>query len=400
MHEILSSGGYNLEIMAEKYSEKSILILAAGAKGAIGSTLAAAVCSLNQGEKIVGDYLATQDRFERLGISSFFNFAGWDKNPISLRDAVNASGVVPKDISLDYRENLLTIGIKPPPDENMDLKSKVLHLMTDIREFRMNFPDDIPVLVNLLPACSEHGLASVSSLESLYEAKASRNIPDLAYVLAGVLSGVPVINFTPNEVELPVVLEEARRQQVPVAGRDGKTGQTYFKMVLASALKARKLRVDGWYSLNILGNADGKNLMEPGNVAGKLKNKTDFLDDVLGYRVGKDYDAPSHKVHIDYYPPRGDAKEAWDVIDFTGIFNMPMSMRLNLQGRDSILAAPLVLDLSRWMAALFRVGRSGPVAELAFYFKKPVGPVSGVTFEEQVRALNLLDRECAGPVVR
>jgi myo-inositol-1-phosphate synthase len=387
--------------MDENSGKKSILILAAGAKGAIGSTLAVAVCSLNQGDNAVGDYLSTQNRFGRLGISRFFNFAGWDKNLMDLGDAAKSNGVLPNEVSSQYEEKLRQIWIKTPPVEKSDLKSKVKKLMADIREFCTDFPDDIPVFVNLLPASSEHNLAHVSSIEDLYEADGANAFPDLAYVLAAVLSGVPVVNFTPNEVEVPVVLEEAVRQQVPVAGRDGKTGQTYFKMVLASALKARKLRVDGWYSLNILGNADGKNLMDPGHVAGKLKNKTDFLDDILGYRVGKGYDGPSHKVHIDYYPPRGDAKEAWDVIDFKGIFNMPMSMRLNLQGRDSILAAPLVLDLCRWMAALFRVGRSGPVPELAFYFKKPVGSrLNAVMFEEQIHALNFLEQECNGPVVR
>ena len=170
---------------------------------------------------------------------------------------------------------------------------------------------------------------------------------------------MPVVNFTPNEIEIPSLLHEAEERGVPLAGRDGKTGQTYLKVVLASALKARKLYVDGWYSLNILGNADGKNLMEPGKAEGKLINKTEILDEILGYSVGeKRSQTASHKVHIDYYPPRGDAKEAWDVIDFMGLFGLPMSLRLNLQGRDSILAAPLVLDLARWMAVLQRSGKS------------------------------------------
>jgi myo-inositol-1-phosphate synthase len=219
-------------------------------------------------------------------------------------------------------------------------------------------------------------------------------IPDLAYALAAVAAGVPVVNFTPNSVEIPLLLDQAVRQGVPVAGRDGKTGQTYLKVVLASALKARHLLIDGWYSLNILGNADGANLMDPDRAAGKLSNKTNLLDEILGYTVGENYGAPAHKVHIDYYPPRGDAKEAWDAVDFKGLFGLPMSIRINLLGRDSILAAPLVLDLARWAAALQLAGRCGPVPELAFYFKKTVGDSPPLTYQDQMTSLARLEREC------
>ena len=119
----------------------------------------------------------------------------------------------------------------------------------------------------------------------------------------------------------------------------------------------------------------------------KLANKTKLLDEILGYRVGENYGVPTHKVLIDYYPPRGDAKEAWDVIDFNGMFGLPMSIRLNFQCRDSILAAPLAIDMARWVAALTLAGRKGPVPELGFYFKKPVGDNPPITFQEQLLAL-------------
>jgi myo-inositol-1-phosphate synthase len=221
-------------------------------------------------------------------------------------------------------------------------------------------------------------------------------LPDLAYTLAAVLSNIPVVNFTPNTVEFPAVCREALRRGVPLAGRDGKTGQTYLKVVLASALKARSLYVDGWYSLNILGNADGRNLMDPDRACGKLHNKTQLLDEILGYQVGAAYGESSHKVHIDYYPPRGDAKEAWDVIDFKGIFGLPMSLRLNLQGRDSILAAPMAIDLARWAAALKQAGIGGPIAELGFYFKKAVGDHAPLTFQAQLDALDGLAQKISG----
>jgi myo-inositol-1-phosphate synthase len=283
--------------------------------------------------------------------------------------------------------------VEAPPDQTLPIQLQVEKIMADIKAFRKGHEEAAPVLVNLLPACASMDMECICVLEKLYERSPEQVPPDLAYVLGAVLSGVPVVNFTPNPVEIPAVVQEALHGKVPLSGRDGKTGQTYLKMVLASALKARRLQVNGWYSLNILGNADGRNLMNPENAATKLMNKTDLLDEILGYSVGAQYDNPSHRVHIDYYPPRGDAKEAWDVIDFEGFLGMPMSLRVNLQGRDSILAAPLVLDLCRWMAALKTAGRAGLVPELAFFFKKPAGGAPFVTFQDQVFALENLEKD-------
>jgi myo-inositol-1-phosphate synthase len=218
--------------------------------------------------------------------------------------------------------------------------------------------------------------------------------PDLSYVRAAIRSGIPVVNFTPNALGDDSLAALAAEEGLPLVGRDGKTGQTYFKVVLASALKARHLKVDGWYSLNILGNADGRNLMDPACARGKLANKTELLDEVLGYRVGEAYGESAHKVHIDYYPPRGDAKEAWDVIDIKGFFGLPMSIRVNLQGRDSILAAPMVLDLARWVVLLQAAGRGGAISELGFFFKKPEGEPLAATFEGQLQQLKELEQFC------
>jgi len=135
-------------------------------------------------------------------------------------------------------------------------------------------------------------------------------------------------------------------------------------------------------------------LMDPDCARGKLANKTELLDDVLGYRVGEAYGESTHKVHIDYYPPRGDAKEAWDVIDIKGLFGLPMSIRVNLQGRDSILAAPMALDLARWVVLLQAVGRGGHVPELGFFFKKPEGEDTAATYEDQLRDLKDLEAFC------
>lgn len=373
---------------------RPLLLLIAGAKGAIASTLAIAIAACRRTPELVIPSLTTQGKFPFLAAVEETQMGGWDKNPQALKSSALCQGIVPESVCRLHADQLDRITVKPAPPSDQNLQGQVAQLMADIREFRKMHANSIPVLINLLPAAPLNYFDQCRSLSELYETAGTNSLPDLAYALAAVTSGVPVVNFTPNAVELPVLITEAVRTGVPLCGRDGKTGQTYLKVVLASALKARSFMVDGWYSLNILGNADGKNLMEPERAAGKVANKTDLLDDILGYPVGGRYGTSTHKVHIDYYPPRGDAKEAWDVIDFRGLFDLPMSIRLNLQGRDSILAAPMTLDLARWMAALQLAGHSGPVPELGFYFKKPVGPKAPLTFQEQLNSLDLLERRC------
>jgi myo-inositol-1-phosphate synthase len=367
-----------------------LLLLVAGAKGAIASTLAIAITACRKTPEIVIPSLTTQGKFPFLAAVQETQIAGWDNNPQSLTSSALCQGVVPEPVCRLHADQLDRIAVKAAPAPGLNLQGQVEQLAADIREFRKAHDRCLPVLINLLPAAPLNNFDHCRNLSELYETAGNRSMPDLAYALAAVTSGVPVVNFTPNAVEIPVLVTEAVKREVPLCGRDGKTGQTYLKVVLASALKARRLTVDGWYSLNILGNADGKNLMEPERAAGKVANKTDLL----GYPVGGRYSTPTHKVHIDYYAPRGDAKEAWDVIDFRGLFDLPMSIRLNLQGRDSILAAPMALDLGRWMAALQLAGHSGPVPELGFYFKKPVGPKAPRTFQEQLNSMDLLERRC------
>jgi myo-inositol-1-phosphate synthase len=293
-----------------------------------------------------------------------------------------------------YAAQIERIPLLKAPPSFMGLKDQVEQLNKDIQAFMDQYPHALPVLINLLPAGIQKNWGQYDNLTHFISKVDPAKHPDIAYIVAAILSGVPVVNFTPNDMEPPVLLNEAKKRGVPVAGRDGKTGQTYLKVALASALKARNLLVDGWYSLNILGNEDGKNLMDPEKAAGKTTNKTEVLDEILGYPIGEKYGASSHKVHIDYYPPRGDAKEAWDVVDFTGLFGLPMSIRINLLARDSILAAPLVLDLARWMAVLKMAGLSGPIPELGFYFKKPVGKNPPLTFQDQLAYLDRLKQKC------
>ncbi len=381
-------------INSDDSKPQSLLLIVAGAKGAVASTIAVAVAAMRKDPAVILPSLTTRNSFPYLGPPHAIYLAGWDIQPAKLSRCIKNHGVLPENLWKPHESDINDTLIVDAAPSDQDLSAQIEYLMQDIRTFRNQYANTYTVLVNLLPAGVQTNLDRFKSLPQLLSETDPLALPDLAYVLAAIRSGIPVVNFTPNYCETPVIVQEALRRKVPIAGYDGKTGQTYLKVVLASALKARSFFVDGWYSLNILGNTDGKNLMDPERAAGKVANKTDLLDDILGYPVGQKYNTPSHKVHIDYYPPRGDAKEGWDVIDFQGMFGLPMSIRLNLQGRDSVLAAPLVLDLARWMAALKMAGRSGPIPELAFYFKKPFGENPPLSFQDQILSLNALEMEC------
>ncbi|MGM0453325.1 MAG: inositol-3-phosphate synthase [Thermodesulfobacteriota bacterium] len=354
-----------------------------------------AVNAINEAPDLVMPYLMTAGKFPTVGEPMPMAMAGWDSAEMSMTGALARHGVLEKGIWAPYGRAVDDTPVKAAPDPNSRLRDQVAKIKEDMRQFLSAFPDRTPVLVNLLPSGVSHDLSKFSTVEELYAHTEVSPLADIAYVLAAVETGVPVANFTPNEIEIPAVVDAAQKAGIPLAGRDGKTGQTYLKVVLASAFRARQLQVNGWYSVNILGNADGENLMDPGHAACKLDNKTDVLENVLGYAPGMSrYGKSAHKVCIDYYPPRGDAKEAWDVIDFESVFGLPMSLRLNLQGRDSILAVPMVIDLARWMAVLHRTGFSGLVPDLAFYFKKGLGRDAPVGFQEQLKCVEGLEAIC------
>jgi myo-inositol-1-phosphate synthase len=374
----------------ESITSRPLLLLIAGVKGAIGSTMVLASHIMRRQPEMITPYLTTTALWSDGGAVAPVYVAGWDVSQQSMSQTLTLHRVVPESLWRKDRDCLDDMPLALAPKAGLSVSAQVDQLLEDIDAFRKTWPDALPVMINLLPACSECGLATGDAIEEMDGGR----FPDLAYARAAIAAGIPVVNFTPNDLGDPALVKAAAEKGLPLVGRDGKTGQTYFKVVLASALKARQLRVDGWYSLNILGNADGRNLMDPDCARGKLANKTELLDDVLGYRVGEAYGESAHKVHIDYYPPRGDAKEAWDVIDIKGLFGLPMSIRVNLQGRDSILAAPMALDLARWVLLLQAVGRGGAVPELGFFFKKPEGETPATTYEDQLRALKKLEAFC------
>jgi myo-inositol-1-phosphate synthase len=220
-----------------------------------------------------------------------------------------------------------------------------------------------------------HG--SVHSSLKTFEEGLRRNdpaiSPSMLYAYAALSSGIPFINGAPNlTVDVPAMVELANKHEVPLAGKDFKTGQTLMKTILAPGLKARMLGLKGWYSTNILGNRDGLVLDDKDSFKTKETSKLSVLDTILQPKVyPKLYGDFYHKVAINYYPPRGDDKEGWDCIDIFGWLGYPMQIKVNFLCKDSILAAPLVLDLVLFMDLSLRAGMSGIQEWLSFYFKSP-----------------------------
>ena len=197
--------------------------------------------------------------------------------------------------------------------------------------------------------------------------------PSMIYAYAAIKLGMAYGNGAPNlSADIPALVELADRTGSPICGKDFKTGQTLMKTTLAPMLKARMLALSGWYSTNILGNRDGEVLDDPGSFKTKEKSKMSVLDTILEPESYPDlYGKFHHKVRIDYYPPRGDAKEGWDNIDIRGWLDMPMQIKINFLCRDSILAAPICLDLVLFLDLAKRAGLKGIQEWLSFYFKSP-----------------------------
>jgi len=213
----------------------------------------------------------------------------------------------------------------------------------------------------------------LASFEAAIDANDDTIAPSMLYAYAAILEGVPFANGSPNlAVDTPVLRQLATERNVPISGKDFKTGQTLVKTVLAPMLKSRQLGLSGWYSTNILGNRDGEVLDAPENFKTKEESKLGVLEDILEPSKNPElYGDIFHKVQINYYPPRGDNKEGWDNIDIFGWMGYPMQLKVNFLCRDSILAAPLALDLVLFMDLAQRAGLGGIQEWLSFYYKSP-----------------------------
>ncbi|HEV8145571.1 MAG TPA: inositol-3-phosphate synthase [Bryobacteraceae bacterium] len=319
-------------------------------------------------------------------------FGGWDIYDDTAYEAAANAKVLSRD-HLDPVKDFLT-GIRPMPavfdseyvrrihGPNVKKgKTKMDHaemLAEDIDQFRKSSGVSRSVMIWCGSTEVYHKPSAVHQTLKDFECGLMKNDPEIApsqiYAYAALKSGMPFANGAPNlTTDTPALLELARERNLPVCGKDFKTGQTFMKTLLAPGLKARMLGLSGWFSTNILGNRDGEVLEDPGSFKSKEETKLSVLEHILQPelypQLYKDY---YHSVKINYYPPRGDAKEGWDNIDIFGWMGYPMQIKIDFLCRDSILAAPIVLDLVLFMDLAQRCGMRGIQEWLSFYFKAPM----------------------------
>ena len=251
-------------------------------------------------------------------------------------------------------------------------------LMEDIEQFRKTNNTSRNVMIWCGSTEVFHRPAAVHATLKDFECGLMQNDPEISpsqiYAYAALKSGIPFANGAPNlTTDTPALQELARDRSLPICGKDFKTGQTFMKTLIAPGLKARMLGISGWFSTNILGNRDGEVLEDPGSFKTKEETKLSSLEQILQPQLYPQlYKDLYHAVRINYYPPRGDDKEGWDNIDIFGWLNYPMQIKIDFLCRDSILAAPLVLDLILFMDLAQRTGMRGIQEWLSFYFKAPM----------------------------
>ena len=376
--------------------------------GAVATTFVAGVEAVRKGiAKPIGSI--TQMQTIRLGkrteertplIRDFIGLAGlddlvfgaWDPIPDDgYASALNA-GVLDKHEHLEPIKGFLQ-GIKPMPaafdthyvkkldgpnvKKGKSKRELAEQLREDIRGFKQSSGADRLVMVwcgsteiFIRPGRAHERLAS---FEKAMDENDESIAPSMLYAYAALMEGVAYANGAPNlSADFPALEQLAVERGVPIGGKDFKTGQTLIKTVLSPAFKARMLGVSGWYSTNILGNRDGEVLDDPESFKTKEESKLGVLEHILQPEMYPDlYSKLYHKVRINYYPPRGDAKEGWDNIDIFGWCGYPMQIKVDFLCRDSILAAPIVLDLVLFFDLAQRSGMKGIQEWLSFYFKSP-----------------------------
>ena len=376
--------------------------------GAVATTFIAGVESIRRGlSKPIGSL--TQMATIRLGkrtdkrspyIKEFVPLAGlddlvfgaWDPIPDDALTAARKAGVL-QEKDLEPIADFLA-GIKPMPavfdqkyvsrlsgtnvKKGKSKRDLAEQLRQDIREFKARHKLDRMVMVwcasteVYIKAGPQH--ATIEQFEKAMDRNDEAIAPSMLYAWAAIMEGVPFANGAPNlTVDTPALLQLALARGVPISGKDFKTGQTWMKTVIAPGLKARMLGLEGWYSTNILGNRDGEVLDDPASFKTKEESKLSVLHTILQPELYPElYNGFSHVVRINYYPPRGDNKEGWDNIDIIGWMGYPMQIKVNFLCRDSILAAPIVLDLALFMDFAQRAGMKGIQEWLSFYFKSPM----------------------------
>jgi len=317
-------------------------------------------------------------------------FGGWDVYEDNVYQAAMNAKVLEASLLNEVREGLEAIvPMKAAFDKNYaknldgtHVKTGTRHelaqqVMEDIKNFQTENGLDRVVLVwcgstEIYYEASEIH-ETVASFEQALLDDDKRIAPSMIYAYAALKMGVPFANGAPNlTVDIPALIELAKETQTPIAGKDFKTGQTLMKTILAPGLAARSLGVHGWFSTNILGNRDGLVLDDPDNFKTKEVSKLGVLEDILRPEDNPElYGEIFHKIRINYYPPHGDNKESWDNIDIFGWLGYKMQIKINFLCRDSILAAPIALDLALFCDMAKRANMSGVQEWLSFYLKSP-----------------------------
>jgi myo-inositol-1-phosphate synthase len=319
-------------------------------------------------------------------------FGGWDIFEDDCYAAARTAGVIEPSLLEQVRPELERIRpwpavfdqryVKrldgPNVKKGKNKKDLAEQVISDIRTFKSDHELDRLVMVwcgsteVFMTESPAH--ATIETFERALE-EDDPDIPSsMVYAYAAIREGIPYTNAAPNlTADIPALVALAARTRTPLAGKDLKTGQTLIKTIIAPGLKARLLGITGWYSTNILGNRDGEVLEDPESFKTKEESKKSALEYILQPKLYPDlYQNLYHMVRINYYPPRGDNKEGWDNIDLVGWLGYPMQLKINFLCRDSILAAPIVLDVALFMDLASRAGMSGVQEWLSFYFKSPV----------------------------
>ncbi|WP_063746889.1 inositol-3-phosphate synthase [Catenuloplanes japonicus] len=303
-------------------------------------------------------------------------FGGHDISDLPLpkkAEALGAAGVLPARLAAALASDLADVDASILP-----LPSSVDDIARDIAAFRDRFSLDRVVVINV--ASTEPVPSQDLSLVAVDDLPSSSRAAHAAFT-----AGCAFVDFTPSTgARLPALDALAREHGVPYGGNDGKTGETLVKSVLAPMFAMRHLRVRSWSGLNLLGGGDGAALADPAANAAKTASKQRVLADTLGYE-------PQGTTRIDYVETLGDFKAAWDLISFTGFLGTSMRMEFTWHGCDSALAAPLILDLARLLAAAHAAGRAGPLPELAFFFKDPIGTAPSALADQWTLLLSFLE---------
>jgi len=383
-------------------SNRKLGIAVIGLGGAVGTTMVAGISLLKKGKiGTEGLPLANLDESLIKDLADYENitFAGWDLHGVNLAAAAEEHDVLTHKQFVAVENELRNIkpwrsvGNKKFLENiegentftNLSHREIIAKIQADLQSFKRDC--DQVVVINLastekLAAEGNEIFNSIASFEKALDENSVDIAPAMLYAYATIAEKIPYGNFTPSVgSDIPALVEFAERQGVSLAGKDGKTGQTMIKSVLAPAFRTRALKVEGWFSTNILGNRDGLALSNTDSLASKIKTKSSLLEDILGY------DVEDHIVDIRYYKPRGDNKEAWDNIDLRGFLNQPMQLKVNFLCKDSILAAPLAIEIARCLDLAQQRGEKGILEEVGVFFKYPM------TRDKNARTENALHKQ-------